>query len=323
MTTAALRVSPSQRLPWQQIRTLLSPSRRALTAMLALSLAGSLAALVPPLALGRLVDALAGHATSAVAAAWVGAAALAVIAEGAAYAASDVFYARAAARACRELRLWMFDGLERLRLGSQDRATLATRFVSDVETLEEVTVAALDRTALAVFDLLAPLVALAILAGRLVGVAALGAVIAAYVLQRLRRPASAAGEWRQETLERMSEALATPAPTPAAARQRFVAAVRAVADAESRLGWIGAVNHHGSAVAAGLGPLLVVLAGAASGKADAGTLLTVYLLASRAFGAVETLLDGMYGIAVARGAIARCFALVGPRRVEAPAEARG
>src|SRR6266566_276820 len=113
--------------------------------MASLTVVGSLIGLVPPLALGALVNSLAsGHRPGRVAAL----AALivaAVLAEAVAYAVSDGLYARATGSLYRELRLLMFEGVLRRPPADAEAASgLASRFVSDAETLEQLTVAALD-----------------------------------------------------------------------------------------------------------------------------------------------------------------------------------
>jgi ABC-type multidrug transport system fused ATPase/permease subunit len=271
--------------------------------MLALSLTGSLLGLVPPLALGFLIDALTGRGDRGAALWWALAVAAAVVAEAAAYVVSDGLYARVAARLYQDLRALMFDGLLRAGVEPEGHGAFASRFISDAETAEHLTVGLLDQGAVCVFDLGAALVALWVLDVRLVLAALVAIAAAAVAMRRLQRPASVAGERRQETLEEMSDALSAPT------SRRFLAALRRVTAAERRLGWIGAANRHGNLAVAGLGPVVVLLVAGYSGGFRAGTLVSVYLLAGRAFAAVERLLDVTLDVELARGAVNRCFAI--------------
>ena len=67
--------------------------------------------------------------------------------EAGAYVASDGMYARNASRLYRNLRLQMFRGALRLRTAAsaEQTAGLPSRFISDAETLERMTLALLDR----------------------------------------------------------------------------------------------------------------------------------------------------------------------------------
>ena len=295
-------------VPWEAVWRLLSPGRRDLAGRVSLSLAGSFAGLVPALALGYVINAtVAGARTSALL--WVGAIGVTVIVEGVAYVFSDGLYARVASRLYRDLRSSMFAGVLRRDLHANERAALASRFVSDTELMEQLTVAALDQGAVSVFDLLAALGALAVIDSWLIAVVAGAVGLALAVLSVLRRPAAAASDERQGALEAMSDALVTPGSSAESTWQRFSLATEAVAAAELRLGWIGAVNRQGSQAMTGVGQVAVILAAALQRGLGAGTLLSVYLLAGRALGATETLFDAYFEIELSRGALGRCFAL--------------
>ncbi len=297
-----------QPIPWRPVWTLAAGTRKALAGMIVLSLTGSVLGLVPSLALGFFVDAVARGSRGA-ALLWVGAIGGAFLIEAVAYTLSDGLYARAAARLYRDLRVMMFDGVLRRGFDGERRATLASRFVSDAESMEDLTVAILDQGAISIFDLIAAIVVLGLLDDWLVGVVTAGVAVSVAVLRYLRGPAGAAGEQRQEALEVMSDVLARPASGPESDRRRFLDAVEGISASERRLGWIAAVNRQGSQGLAGISQVAVLLAASFQGGLQAGTLVSVYLLAGRAFGAAETLLDASFEIELARGAVARCFAL--------------
>lgn len=298
-----------QPIQWALVWRLAAGTRRTIVGMIALSLVGSVFGLVPSLALGFFVNAVVGGSRQT-ALLWVGAIGVAVLMESVAYTLSDGLYARAAARLYRDLRVLMFDGVLQRRLDGERRAALASRFVSDAEAMEDLTVAVLDQGAVSLFDLVAALVVLALLDGWLVGVVAAAIAVSVAVMRHLQRPAGAAGADRQDALEGMSDALATSAAGgPESSRRTFRSAVEAVSASELRLGWIGAANRQGSQALAAVSQVAVLLVASFQGGLKAGTLLSIYLLAGRAFGAAETLLDASFEIELARGAVARCFAL--------------
>lgn len=283
-------------LPWRRIVDLARPHRLGLAEMISLSLVGSLVGLVPPLGVGSLVDGLARRGATGASLAWASAIVAAVLAEALAYVASDGLYARTAGRLLRDLRVKMLEG-------SPGRAAAAvTRFVSDVEKLEELAVLALDQGAVGLFDLLAPLVALAVLDPVALGAFAAVLAVSTLAARRGQLPAGAAGLERQEALETMAAALAR--------RGDACSAFERVLRADVRLGWLSAANRHGSRALVGLGPVVVVLAAGAHGGHRVGGLLSIYLLAGRAFGGAETLIDLGLDLEVVRGAIRRCFELV-------------
>ena len=97
-------------VPWRRVAGLLRPIRWGLAGMVGLSVGGVLVGLVPPLALGVLVDALVERNDKHEAALLAGLIAIAILAEATAYVLSDGMYARNAGKLHRSLRLQMFDG---------------------------------------------------------------------------------------------------------------------------------------------------------------------------------------------------------------------
>lgn len=77
--------------------------------------------------------------------------------------------------------------------------------------------------------------------------------------------------------------------------------------AEIRYGWLQAINLQGSGGLAMLGPIAVVVAAAFAGTAHIGTLLALYLLAQRAFGGFDGVVDLSLATKSVRGAVNRCF----------------
>jgi ABC-type bacteriocin/lantibiotic exporter with double-glycine peptidase domain len=281
--------------------------------MVSLSVGGSLVGLVPPVALGRLVDAVVHGGAPSRAGLWAVAIGVAVVAQAAAYVLSDGLYARIASRLYCDLRELMFDGILRRRLKGSEAAAFASRFVSDAEGIEHLTVGVLDQGAVSLGDLGVSIIALAVFGGWIAAVAAVGVLAASVAMRRLQRPAAAAGERRQEALEEMIHELGQTEERDAVRRRTgFRESLDELARREQRLGWIAAANRHGSLAVAGLGPVVVLMVAALETRATAGVLLTVYLLAARAFEAAETLLDLALEIEVARGAARRCFSLVFP-----------
>src|SRR5271166_2067974 len=97
-------------LPWRRLAGLLRPLRRGLDGMIGLSTGGVLVGLVPPLALGVLVNALVERNDKGEAALLAGLIGLAVVVETIAYVLSDGMYNRNAGRLYSSLRLQMFEG---------------------------------------------------------------------------------------------------------------------------------------------------------------------------------------------------------------------
>ncbi len=308
---AATRADP---IPWRRVLGLLRPIRGGLAAMVALSVGGVLVGLVPPLALGVLVNALVEYGDkreAALLAVLIGAA---IMVEAAAYVASDGLYARNAGRLYRDLRLSMFDGALRRRAGRDDDASgLPSRFISDVETVERLTVSVLDVGSMMLVEFGSALVALGLLEPFTVPVVAPLLAITWFVTRRMQEPAAAAGQQRQEELERMTESLVReldPASRRADGKGRFRTAAERVLSAEVRVGWLQALNREGSSGLAKLGPIAVVVAAAFAGSYRAGTLISLYLLAQRAFWGFDGLVDLSLGMQSVRGAVNRCFDLI-------------
>lgn len=288
--------------------------RGTVVGMVSLTAVGSLLGLVPPLALGVLVNRLAhGHHWERVAG-WGALIAGAVLVEAGAYVLSDGLYARATARLYRDLRALMFEGvLRRPPADAEGASGLASRFVSDVETVEQLTVAALDLGVLGLFELGAALVALGALDPWAVALTGVLILATSLLARRTQAPAAGAGKTRQEALEAMSRTLAgalAERANPGRARGPFHRAANRVLQAEVRLGWLEAANRHGSGALAALGPVGVVIVAAFQGDYRAGTLLSLYLLAERAFRGADGLVDLSLDVELVRGAVSRCFALV-------------
>ena len=78
----------------------------------------------------------------------------AVLLEALLFAISDGFFARVTARLYRDLRVMMFEGLQRRpSLGAHAVTGLASRFISDAEALQELLVAPLDTAVIGSFQL--------------------------------------------------------------------------------------------------------------------------------------------------------------------------
>ena len=106
---------------------------------------------------------------------------------------------------------------------------------------------------------------------------------------------------------------------PAEAARQFGAVAERVMAAEVRLGWLRALNLQGSGGLAKLGSIAPVLAAAILSHHQTGTLLAIYLLAQRAFWAVDGLIDLRLDAQSVRGAAARCFELIDARAPQATA----
>jgi ABC-type multidrug transport system fused ATPase/permease subunit len=309
--TATAEVRP-QPIPWRRLAGLLRPQWRGTAAMVALSVAGVLVGLVPPLALGVLVNALVERNDRQEAALLAGLIALAIVCEAALYVASDGMYARNASRLYRDLRLAMFEGaLARARRG-EDTGGLPSRFISDAETLERATLSILDSGSMLVVEFASALVALGLLEPWTLAVVAPVLVATWIVTRRMQEPAAAAGQRRQEELETMTRSIVDEldrSDDPGAA-SRFRLAAERVLGAEVRYGWLQALNLQGSGGLAKLGPIAVVVAAAFAGSHQAGTLISIYLLAQRTFWGFDGVVDLSLGTQSVRGAVARCFELI-------------
>jgi ABC-type multidrug transport system fused ATPase/permease subunit len=289
---------------------LLRPLRWGLAGMVGLSVGGVLVGLVPPLALGVLVDALVERNDKHEAALLAALIAVAIIAEATAYVLSDGMYARNAGRLHQRLRLQMFDGVRRRRPSDGgDQGGITSRFISDVLTLDQITVSILDAGSMLVVEFVSAAVAIAMLEP--VALAVIFPTLAAIwvVTRRTQEPAATAGLRRQEELERMTRSIVRELPEPDGekAKSRFRTAVERVMHAEIRYGWLQAINRQGSAGLAKLGPIAVVVAAAFAGTAHVGILISLYLLAQRAFWGFDGIVDLSLATQSVRGAVNRCF----------------
>lgn len=299
-------------IPWRRVARLLAPIRGGVTGMVALSVAGVLVGLVPPLALGVLVNALVEHADTAEGAALAGVVALAVVLETTAYVLSDTVYARNAGRLYMNVREQMFAGARRRADGTPDSDGLVSRFLSDAEAFERITLSILDSGAMLAVEFVSALVALWILQPW--AVAGLIPLLAGIwlVTRRMQRPAAEAGHRRQEELERLTATLAREVQRDddSEGLRRFALASERVRSAEVRLGWWRGLNLQGSGGLAKLGPIAVVVVGAFAGSHHAGTLIALYLLAQRGFWGFDGLVDMRLDLQSVRGAVQRCFELI-------------
>lgn len=285
--------------------------------MVGLSVGGVLVGLVPPLALGVLVNALVEHNNTPEAALLAGLVALATVLEAAAFTASDGVYARNASRLYRNLRLDMFAGALRRARSGGETAGLPSRFISDAETLERITMSLLDNGSMLAIEFVTALVALGLLQPWAV-VVILPALAAIWtVTRRMQEPAALAGHHRQHQLEAMTSSIARELDLPERgdAPGRFRTAAERVMVAEVRLGWLRALNLQGSGGLAKLGPVAVVVVAAFAGTRQVGTLLSLYLLAQRAFWGFDGLVDLSLNMQSVRGGVLRCFELI-----DAPSE---
>lgn len=266
--------------------------------------------LVPPLLLGVLVNALVERGDKHEAALLAVAIAGATLAQATAYVLSDGMYFRNAGKLHRSLRLQMFDGLRRRgATDDEEESGIPSRFISDVLTLDQITVLMLDNGSMVVVQFVSAAVAIGVLEP--VTLAVIVPMLAAIwvVTRRTQEPAATAGLRRQEELERMTRSIAAELPQPdeELATSRFRTAVERVMKAEIRYGWLQAINTQGSGGLAMLGPIAVVVAAAFAGTAHIGTLLALYLLAQRAFSGFDGVVDLSLATKSVRGAVNRCF----------------
>lgn len=314
-------------IPWRRVLSLLRPIRAGLAAMLGLSVLGSLAGLAPPITLGYLInDLVEPNGIKLEDVLWAGLLVGAVVVEAAAYIASDGLYARNAGRLYRNLRLLMFDGVMRRPAGERtDSEGLPSRFISDAETFEQVTISALDTGTMLAVELGTALVVLGLLEP--FAIALVVPLLAAtwLVTRWMQEPAAAAGRSRQEQLEQLTGTLTRELSGSGGprVRRRFASVAERLLRAEVHLGWVHAANLHISGALAKLGPIAVVVAAAFAGGYRAGTLLTLYLLAARVFHGFDGLVDLSLGMQSVRGAVARCLELIGPPSGEREATLAG
>lgn len=277
--------------------------------MVALSTTGVLLGLVPPLALGALVNALVERNDPAEAWLLAGMIVVAIVLGTAAYIASDGLFANNAALLYRNVRLAMFRAL---RTSPPPSGTgwggVSSRFISDAETLS-VGISLLDRGTMLLVEFVTALVALGLFAPWTVLVVAPELLLTWIITRRMQEPAAAAGQRRQEALEQMTKdlerGLADPqAPNAAARIKQSFDRLRLV---EVKAGWLQALNLQGSGGLAAIGPIAAVVAAAFTGVHQAGTLLALYLLALRVFWGFDGLVDLSLGLNSVRGAVERCF----------------
>jgi ABC-type multidrug transport system fused ATPase/permease subunit len=303
-------------IPWRRVFALLRPLRGGVIAMAGLTVSGVLIGLVPPLVLGALINALVARNGTGHAVLLAGLITVAMLLEAGAYIASDGMYARNASRLYRNLRLQMFRAALRRRTtaSAEQTAGLPSRFISDAETLERMTVALLDRGLMQIVEFVSALTALAVLEPWTIAVVLPSLAATWLVARRTQEPAALAGQRRQEQLETMtstlSRLLAGRSHAPDEATNRFRVAAERVMAAEVRLGWLRALNLQGSGGLAKLGAITPVLAAAFLGHHQAGTLMAIYLLAQRVFWGFDGLIDLRLDTQSVRGAVARCFELI-------------
>jgi ABC-type bacteriocin/lantibiotic exporter with double-glycine peptidase domain len=280
--------------------------------MVALTVAGVLVGLVPPLALGALVDALIESDDVPEAIVLTGVIVVAICVAATAYIVSEGIYARNAGRLSLSLRTQMFEGAARRAQAGEDVTGLPSRFISDAETLEQVTLYLLDSGIMMLVSFGMALVAIEILQPWSILVVT-PALIGIWVLtRRMQRPVATAGQRRQEELETMTDSVSRElarSRDPLAA-SRFRGAAEGLMVAEVRLGWLRAFNLQGSGGLASLGPIAVVVVAAFVGTQQIGTLISLYLLAQAVFSSFDGLVDLSLGIHGVRGAVVRCFEVI-------------
>jgi ABC-type bacteriocin/lantibiotic exporter with double-glycine peptidase domain len=299
-------------IPWRRAIGLLRPIRGGVAAMMTLSITGVLVGLVPPLALGVLVDALIERNDRAEAAVLTVVILAAIVIGATAYVLSDGMYARNAGRLYLNLRTEMFAGALRRARNGGDTAGIASRFISDAETLEQITLYLFDTGSMLVVGFATALVAIGVLQPWSVVVVTPALAGIWVITRRIQKPVGSAGQRRQEELERMTNSIVRELARPgnAQAGSSFRAAAERVRAAEVRLGWLRALNLQGSGGLANIGPISVVVAAAFLGTRQIGALISLYLLAQRVFWGFDGLVDLSLGMNSVRGAVARCFELI-------------
>lgn len=290
-----------------------------------LSVTGVLLGLVPPLALGTLVNALVERSDAAEGALLAAVIGAAVIAEAAAYIVSDGLYARAAGGLYLDLRMSMLRGLRALRRRGEPVQGKSARFVSDAETIEQITLTIIDSSVMLAVEFVSALVAITLLEpSSLIAVSPL-LVLTWLVTRRMQVPVAEASLRRQEALEAMTTALEqeetklapgeeteradSRAPV-AASASGFLWSAERLRQVEVRLGWLRGANLQGSGGMAKLGPIAVVVLAAFAHVSQPGVLVSLYLLAQRAFYGFDGIVDLSLDLNGARGAVNRCFALI-------------
>lgn len=308
---AAMNVDPAK-IPWRRVMGLLRPFRRGVLAMVALTIAGVLVGLIPPLALGVLVDSLLERNDRPEAVVLTGLIVLAIAFVAGAYIASEGLYAKNAGRLSMNLRNQMFAGALRRSRAGEDTTGLPSRFVSDAQTLEQITLYLLDGGAMLLVSFGSALVAIGLLQpwSEVVVIPALAAIW--IVTRRMQRPVAAAGRLRQERLEKMTDSVSRElaAGGDPEGSSRFRAAAEDLRAAEVHLGWLRAINLQGSGGLANLGPIAVVVASAFLGTQQIGTLISLYLLSQSVFSSFDGLVDLSLSVHGVRGAVERCFEVI-------------
>jgi ABC-type multidrug transport system fused ATPase/permease subunit len=321
----ALRRANEVRALRAQLKRDLKSGRVSIGALLLdppLSTGGVLVGLVPPLALGALVNALVERNDTTEAGLLAGVIAVAIIIEAGAYVLSDGMATRNEGRLYRNLRVLMFDGARRRSsIDEDEQSGLPSLFISDAETVG-ITVSVLDRGSMLVVEFASAAIALGVMSRWTIPVVVPELALTWVVTRRMQEPAASASERRQEELEHLTRSV-----TRELGRRedpQSVSRFRAVADrvvaAEIRVGWLQAINLQGSGGLAKLGPIAAVVVAAFAGTQHVGTLIAIYLLAQRVFWGFDGLVDLSLGLQSVRGAVARCFALIDtpPSRTEHP-----
>jgi ABC-type multidrug transport system fused ATPase/permease subunit len=207
----------------------------------------------------------------------------------------------------------MFDGLRRRGvIEDDDQSGIASRFISDVLTVDQITVGMIDTGSMVLVQFISAAVAIGLLEPVALAVALPMLAAIWIVTRKTQEPAATAGLRRQEELERMTGSITRELEESdqEQAKSRFRVAVERVMQAEIRYGWLQAINTQGSGGLAMLGPIAVVVAAAFAGTAHVGTLLALYLLAQRAFGGFDGIVDLSLASKSVRGAVNRCFEYV-------------
>jgi ABC-type multidrug transport system fused ATPase/permease subunit len=206
----------------------------------------------------------------------------------------------------------MFAGARRGPFADADSSGVASRFISDAQTLDSITVSILDSGSMLLVEFASAAIAIGLLEPLALAVIfpTLGAIW--IVTRRTQEPAALAGQRKQEELERMTRVIARDVfePDDAAATNRFLAALQRVMQAEIRYGWLQAVNRQGSAGLAKLSPIAVIVVAASAGTGHVGTLISLYLLSQRTFWGFDGVVDLSLATQSVRGAVNRCFEFV-------------
>ena len=297
-------------IPWRRVARLLRPRARNVIGMVALSVTGVLMGLVPPLALGTLVNVLVERRDTVEGALLAGVIAVAVAAEAGAYILSDGLYARAAGGLYLDLRTAMLQGLRALRGRNEQIPGMSARFVSDAETIEQITLSILDSSVMLGVEFVTALAAIAVLEPiSLVAMAPL-LTLTWLATRRMQVPVASASLRRQEALEKMTAALEEEVANDPATSPAFLASAQRLRAAEVRLGWLRGANLQGSGGLAKLGPIAVVVIATFAHARHPGVLVSLYLLSQRAFYGFDGIVDLSLDLNGARGAVNRCFALI-------------